>query len=76
MENAGRRAGLYTSATLKHASLIALALLAVFPLYWMIVTSLKPETEVFTSSLIPLHWTLDNYIHAWNAIPMRTACSS
>lgn len=70
MENAGRRAGLYTAATVKHAALIALALLAVFPLYWMIVTSLKPETEVFTSSLIPLHLTLDNYVYAWNAIPM------
>ncbi|MGO4537685.1 carbohydrate ABC transporter permease [Paenibacillus sp. YIM B09110] len=70
MEKAGRKAGFYTAATVKHAALIALALLAVFPLYWMVVTSLKPETEVFTSSLIPLHITFDNYVKAWNAIPM------
>ncbi|WP_150273967.1 carbohydrate ABC transporter permease [Paenibacillus tepidiphilus] len=65
----GVRRGL-ASLTLKHAALIALSFLAVFPLYWMVVTSLKPEAEVFTSSLLPAHWTLDNYVSAWNSIPM------
>ncbi|QJD85456.1 carbohydrate ABC transporter permease [Cohnella herbarum] len=54
----------------KHAILVVLSLLAAFPLYWMIVTSFKPETEVFTSSLLPSHWTFDNYVKAWNSIPM------
>ncbi|MBD2869082.1 carbohydrate ABC transporter permease [Paenibacillus arenilitoris] len=70
MEKVGRNAGFYTAATIKHAALIALALVAVFPIYWMIVTSLKPESEVFTSSFIPLHLTFENYANAWNAIPM------
>ncbi|RJX37082.1 carbohydrate ABC transporter permease [Paenibacillus pinisoli] len=70
MEKAGRSFGSFTAVTVKHCALIALVLLAVFPLYWMVVTSLKPESEVFTSSLIPLHITLDNYVQAWNAIPM------
>jgi ABC-type glycerol-3-phosphate transport system permease component len=54
----------------KHAVLIALSFLAVFPLYWMLVTSFKPETEVFSSSLLPYHWTFDNYLQAWKAIPI------
>lgn len=70
MEKAGRSFGSFTAVTLKHFALTALSLLAVFPLYWMVVTSLKPESEVFTSSLFPLHITLDNYVQAWNAIPM------
>lgn len=58
------------SAFLKHAVLIALCFLAVFPLYWMINTSFKPEGEVFSASLWPRHWTFDNYIRAWEAVPM------
>lgn len=76
MEKVRRNAGFYTVATIKHAALIALALLAVFPLYWMIVTSLKPESEVFTSSFIPIHITFDNYVKAWNAIPMGRMLSN
>ncbi|MCZ8513761.1 carbohydrate ABC transporter permease [Paenibacillus filicis] len=56
----------------KHAALIILSLIAVFPLYWMVVTSFKPEAEVFSSSLLPQHWTLGNYVQAWKAIPMAS----
>ncbi|MHA6482385.1 carbohydrate ABC transporter permease [Paenibacillus sp. strain BS8-2] len=65
-----RKAGSYAAAGAKHTLLIALALLAVFPIYWMIATSLKPESDVFSSSLVPLRITFDNYVQAWNAIPM------
>ncbi|MCJ8013514.1 carbohydrate ABC transporter permease [Paenibacillus sp. KQZ6P-2] len=58
------------STLFKHAMLIALCFLAVFPLYWMINTSFKTEGEVFSASLWPKHWTFDNYIQAWNSIPM------
>ncbi len=36
-----------------------------FPLYWAIVTSLKPEDEVVRPgiTLIPEHWTLHGYIY-------------
>lgn len=58
------------SAIGQHAVLIVLCFLSVFPLYWMINTSLKPAGEVFSASLWPKTWTLDNYIDAWNAVPM------
>jgi sn-glycerol 3-phosphate transport system permease protein len=54
----------------KHAVLIALSFLAIFPLYWMLATTFKPETEVFSSSMLPYHLTFDNYIQAWKAIPI------
>ncbi|QAY68504.1 carbohydrate ABC transporter permease [Paenibacillus protaetiae] len=36
----------------------------------MIATSLKTEGDVFSSSIIPLHATLQNYTQAWRAVPM------
>lgn len=60
----------------KHAVLIALSFLAVFPLYWMVITSFKPETEVFSSSLLPRHWTFDNYVQAWHSVPMARMLSN
>lgn len=70
MDKTARMFGSAAASTAKHGALIALSLLSVFPLYWMIVTSLKPETEVFSSSIIPARITFQNYAEAWNAIPM------
>ena len=41
----------------------AVVLLAAFPLFWMIVTSLKPESELFTRppTFFPAQYTLENY---------------
>ena len=41
----------------------AVVLLIAFPLFWMIVTSLKPESELFTRppTFFPSHYTLENY---------------
>ena len=41
------------SAGVKHALLILLSFIAVFPLYWMIVSSFKNEAEIFGSALLP-----------------------
>lgn len=45
-------------------ALTALLLVAVgFPLYWMLVTSLKPQPEIFVlpPSWVPRTWTLEHY---------------
>jgi sn-glycerol 3-phosphate transport system permease protein len=54
----------------KHAVLIALSILAVFPFYWMLNTSFKTPGDIYSTSLLPRHWTFDNYVQAWKAIPM------
>ncbi|GIP26530.1 ABC transporter permease [Paenibacillus sp. J23TS9] len=40
-------------------------LIMIFPLYWILITSLKPQKEIFSFPLKywPEHMTLDNYIH-------------
>ena len=53
-----------------HALLILLAVFCVFPVYWMIVTSLRPANEVFSTNLLPDRAALDNYRYALDAIPM------
>lgn len=46
--------------------LMIVALACIFPLLWMISTSLKTRSEVYTNpSLIPQGFHLDNYIKAW-----------
>ncbi|MGG1518675.1 carbohydrate ABC transporter permease [Paenibacillus oryzisoli] len=54
----------------KHILLILLSLLAVFPFYWMLNTSFKTAGDIYSTSLLPKHWTFDNYLYAWKAIPM------
>lgn len=53
-----------------HLILITLSLVAVFPIYWMFVTSLKPTNEIYSAALLPMQPTLDNYAFAWSRIPM------
>ncbi len=53
-----------------HLILIALSLVAVFPIYWMILTSLRSEGNIYSANLLPTEITLDNYARAWSAIPM------
>lgn len=49
--------------------LVLLALVFVFPFFWMLTTSFKslPELMQFPPSLLPQHFTLDNYRQAWNS---------
>ncbi|WP_025691715.1 carbohydrate ABC transporter permease [Paenibacillus zanthoxyli] len=54
---------------------IIMSLLFIIPLLWMVVSSLKPENQIFSDlsslkSLLPLHITLDNYRMAFERIPM------
>ncbi|MEE1928610.1 carbohydrate ABC transporter permease [Streptomyces sp. TRM 70351] len=45
-----------------HAGLLLAALIAVFPPFWLLVTSFKPKHEAFTFDLVR-NFTLDNYSH-------------
>jgi multiple sugar transport system permease protein len=63
----------------RRASDIALTLLAVlcavvwaFPLYWCLVTTLKPEYEVVEPGvrLLPKTWTLESYLYVLSHTPL------
>ncbi|MDT0321679.1 sugar ABC transporter permease [Streptomyces millisiae] len=48
-----------------HLTLLGAALIAVFPPFWLLVTSFKPKSDTFTLSLLS-GFTLDNYDHVVN----------
>jgi arabinogalactan oligomer / maltooligosaccharide transport system permease protein len=48
-----------------HATLLVAAFIAVFPPFWLLVTSFKPKADTFSLSLVS-DFTLDNYDHVIN----------
>ena len=56
-------------AFLKHVGLIALALIMLYPLIWLLVSSFKPSELIFRDvSLIPSEIDTTNYTAGWNAL--------
>jgi ABC-type glycerol-3-phosphate transport system permease component len=53
-----------------HALLILLSLLSILPLYWMFVTALRPANEIFSTSLVPLNPTLENFAYILRDVPI------
>src|SRR5689334_1802539 len=57
----------YTILTLGAATMI-------FPFLWMVLTSVKPESEIFAKTItlhniLPSHWLWSNYVRAMQAAP-------
>lgn len=53
-----------------HILIVALSLLVLFPLYWMVVTSIRPQGDFFASSLLPSAITLEHYTYVLNHLPL------
>jgi sn-glycerol 3-phosphate transport system permease protein len=53
-----------------HTVLLLLSLLALFPLYRLFVTALKPANAVFDGALLPRGPTLEHYAYVWRTIPI------
>lgn len=65
-----RRRGLpwYVSAR-RHAVLIAASAIMIYPLLWLVVSSLRPNDEIFRNpGLWPLSFDFTNYIVGWTAL--------
>ncbi|MFF7867791.1 carbohydrate ABC transporter permease [Streptomyces qaidamensis] len=56
-------------ATLKHVVLIGFGLVMVYPLLWMIASSIKPDALIFRDpSLLPTETDFSHYADGWNAL--------
>lgn len=52
-----------------HVLVIAVGFLMIYPLLWMVSSSLKPNEEIFTQpGLLPTTWTFENYVQGWEGI--------
>jgi ABC-type glycerol-3-phosphate transport system permease component len=58
-------------STLAYSFLLLLAVVMGFPLFWMIMTSVKRQREVFTSFL-PRQIDFSNFDRVWNAMNLPT----
>lgn len=56
------------------ALFIVLALAFILPLYWLFISSLKPQSEIFAYgfNLIPSNASLDNYHRLFDELPFQT----
>lgn len=53
-----------------HVVMVVLSIFCLFPVYWMLVTSLRPANAIFETALWPTAASLENYVYALNAIPV------
>ncbi|WP_083203872.1 carbohydrate ABC transporter permease [Ensifer adhaerens] len=54
---------------LLYALLVAVSFLLLYPLLWMVASSFKPDSEIFTSTgLIPSEPTVDAYRRGWSGL--------
>lgn len=63
-------AGTGLNSAAGHLVMVLLSIFCLFPVYWMVVTSLRPANAIFETSLWPTAVSLDNYVYALNAIPI------
>ncbi|MDL5351814.1 carbohydrate ABC transporter permease [Microbacterium sp. zg-YB36] len=55
-------------SVVKHIGLIVLSIVMIYPLIWLVVSSFKPNSEIFSDlSIFTTDLTLDNYVHGWTA---------
>lgn len=66
------RSGRYLGGVMTYAGALLIVAIALFPFYWIIISSLKPAAEQLRipPSWFPLHPTLDNYSRVWSMIPI------
>lgn len=56
---------------IQHFLLILLAFIAIFPIYWMFLTSLKPTNQIFELTFFPTQPTFEHYARVWELIPFQ-----
>jgi multiple sugar transport system permease protein len=57
-------------SSIRHAIMIAGAVVMIYPLLWLLVSSFRPADEIFRhSGLFITHLDFGNYASGWNALP-------
>lgn len=54
-------------SVLKHAGLILGSIIMIYPLIWLVVSSFKPNDQIFRDlSIFTTDLTIENYVNGWN----------
>lgn len=62
--------GRWRRPVLTHIALASLCLVMVFPVYWAVATSFRPEQALYSLELFPTRPTLDSYRQALDTFPL------
>ncbi len=64
-----RRAEKAARKLVAHVLIIAVGVLMIYPLLWLVASSVKPETLIFSEpGLVPTELTGSNFVQGWNAL--------
>jgi multiple sugar transport system permease protein len=56
-------------ALVRHTILILASMVMVYPLLWMVMSSFKPDTMIFSDPMaLPETISFENYVNGWNAL--------
>ena len=57
-----------------HVLVCGLGLVMIYPLVWMIMSSFKPTSTIFTTAgqLIPTQFVFENYVNGWKGFAKIT----
>lgn len=53
-----------------HLLLLPMVVIMIYPLLWLVGSSLKPADSVFSGSLLPRSFEWNNYSRGWNAVDL------
>jgi multiple sugar transport system permease protein len=48
---------------------VVIALVTIFPLVYMVLSSFKPESDIYGEAIWPRHWTLSNFVYVFTEVP-------
>lgn len=53
-----------------YAILTVLAIISIFPIYWMFVTAFRPADQMLSTNPLPGPFSLENFQYVWDTIPI------
>jgi multiple sugar transport system permease protein len=66
-DSASYRARSRVTSVFKHAGLILVSGVMIYPLIWLVVSSFKPNDQIFRDlSIFTTNLTVENYVNGWN----------
>jgi ABC-type glycerol-3-phosphate transport system permease component len=59
-----------------HVLLAVLALVSIYPVYWMFVTAFRPNSDALSTNPLPGPVSLENFVTVWQQIPIGSMLAS
>ncbi|UHA72311.1 sugar ABC transporter permease [Paenibacillus sp. 481] len=68
----GRKIKKIAWLTISHLILLAIAIFAIYPALWVILSSFRPGTSLYSETFLPSSWTIKHYVSLFKDFPFAT----